>query len=520
MWPARDDDRAVLVCDDAADRPGAALSAACGSLEPGPEFLVACARACAGGAPFQVAAPSARCVPRAVLAAATVVYVRDDEDDGGSALMELACLRSRFRDGAGRLRVARGRGWLALRAPHGGAFGALVEKSPAPNGYNVRNGPSSGAAARGPMPAEQANEAAPAAAAEEVKAPPSGKVLVVFDLEATKKYAKYARIMQIAARAYDLGAVKRMQPDKEADALLGTFDTYVNPRVALTDEVIQLTKITPDMVKDAPLFPEAMKMFDAWLDRFKAYDVSLIGHNTIGGQLRKSDRVPYGGYDFPLLYAEMARNRYEPSPREWFRTRAGTYMDTYTWVLNTDLYCRDNLPYTDSGKSKSHKQTYLYKDLFGVPLEGAHNAMNDVAGLARILMHDRFRVMWTDPKVTEWSRPAATYVDELVAAQVKAEGGNARAIHARQQRFTPSIQQLMQMGGDTEKRKQFVREVNAKAMHEADGGGGGARSLMELMQERNEKNKRRAPETSGHAATATVAPPAKRQRTAKSFFAR
>ena len=349
------------------------------------------------------------------------------------------------------------------------------------------------------------------------KKPESGKVLVVFDLEATKKYAKYARVTQIAARAYDLEKVKTQQPETEADALLGTFSTYVNPRTVMSEEVIKLTGITPAMVKDAPAFPAAMKMFDAWLDEFKAFDLALIGHNTIGGQLRKSDRVPYGGYDFPLLYAEMTRNRYEPSPYEWFRARANTYMDTYTWVLNTDLYCRDNLPFTESGKSRSHKEVYLYKDLFGEQLAGAHNAMNDTAGLARMLMHDRFRVMWTDAKVTEWSRPAATYVQELLAAQIKSEGGNARSISARQQRFTPSIRQHMKMGGDDAKRKKFVRDVNAEAARASDGGQEG-RSLMELMKERTEKNKRRPEKDAG--ATPDGAPPPKRPRTGKSFFAR
>jgi hypothetical protein len=123
MWPARDNDRAVLVCDDTPrDFEGGARRAACDTLSPCPEFASACERACAGGGPFQVAAPSVVCLPRCVLAAARVVYVCVE-----SGPHELEHLRRRFRPGAGRLAVTRGEGWVEVRAPGRGAFGDLID---------------------------------------------------------------------------------------------------------------------------------------------------------------------------------------------------------------------------------------------------------------------------------------------------------------------------------------------------------------------------------------------------------
>ena len=114
MWPARGDDRAVVVGHDAP--PDGVL--ACDTASPGPELAAACERACRPGAPFQVAAPSVAYVPRAALAAAAVVYVHAD-----AGPFELELLRRRFRPGATRLCVTHGDEWTAVRAPRGGAFG-------------------------------------------------------------------------------------------------------------------------------------------------------------------------------------------------------------------------------------------------------------------------------------------------------------------------------------------------------------------------------------------------------------
>ncbi|MEI3578954.1 MAG: exonuclease domain-containing protein [Acutalibacteraceae bacterium] len=43
--------------------------------------------------------------------------------------------------------------------------------------------------------------------------------------------------------------------------VLEEFDTFVNPEKRIPDEVVKLTSITDEMVADAPLEKEALRMF-------------------------------------------------------------------------------------------------------------------------------------------------------------------------------------------------------------------------------------------------------------------
>lgn len=93
---------------------------------------------------------------------------------------------------------------------------------------------------------------------------------VVFDLETTglnssPVYGNMDRIIEIGAYKVVGGEIKE------------SFSTFVNPERNLSEEIVKLTGITQEMVKDAPTFEEVMPDF------FKfCQGCVLVGHNAIG----------------------------------------------------------------------------------------------------------------------------------------------------------------------------------------------------------------------------------------------
>lgn len=93
---------------------------------------------------------------------------------------------------------------------------------------------------------------------------------VVFDLETTglnssPVYGNMDRIIEIGAYKIIGGEIAE------------SFSTFINPERKLSDEIIKLTGITPEMVVDAPTFEEVMPDF------FKFCSGSiLVGHNIAG----------------------------------------------------------------------------------------------------------------------------------------------------------------------------------------------------------------------------------------------
>lgn len=97
-----------------------------------------------------------------------------------------------------------------------------------------------------------------------------GKTFVVFDLETTglnssPSTGSMDRIIEIGAYKVIEGEIKE------------SFTTFVNPERKLSEEIINLTGITPDMVRGAPTYRQVMPDF------FKFCQGSyLVGHNIAG----------------------------------------------------------------------------------------------------------------------------------------------------------------------------------------------------------------------------------------------
>lgn len=115
---------------------------------------------------------------------------------------------------------------------------------------------------------------------------------IVFDIETTGLSVQNDRITEI-------GAVKIRNGE-----IVERFDTFVNPEMEISAEITELTSITNDDVKDAPLCDEALRMFFEFIHKSNPkHTPLLIAHNaTFDTGFIRAAAQRYGmEFDYPYL---------------------------------------------------------------------------------------------------------------------------------------------------------------------------------------------------------------------------
>lgn len=160
------------------------------------------------------------------------------------------------------------------------------------------------------------------------------KTFVVFDLETTGLEATKDGITEIAAVKIVNGRITE------------TFTSLVNPEKDVPPEVIQLSGITNEMVKNERTFPEIIGDFYKFT---RGEDVILVAHNS--------------GFDMGFINKYASENNY--------------LFDNA--VIDTVTLARQKTKYN------KFKLSYLCEKM-QIPLVGAHRALNDAVATAKLFM--------------------------------------------------------------------------------------------------------------------------------------
>jgi DNA polymerase III epsilon subunit-like protein len=169
----------------------------------------------------------------------------------------------------------------------------------------------------------------------------SKRRLWVFDLEATGLDTAKERVTQIAGVPIEAGEILEDR----------AFSAFVNPTIEIPEEIVELTGITQDMVKDAPPFSVV------WPECVAA---GADCHVWIGQSVFE--------YDVPLLEAELKRHGMPPE--------LPPILDSV--VIATKLL----------GAPEGRWSTSALLQRFDVDITGLrrHNALTDVKILGRVLL--------------------------------------------------------------------------------------------------------------------------------------
>ena len=152
---------------------------------------------------------------------------------------------------------------------------------------------------------------------------------MVFDIETTG-------FSPVRNNITEIGAVK-----VKNGQIVDRFSTFVNPREPIPYNIVKLTNITDDMVKDAPVIEDVLPQFRDFVD-----DSILVAHNA--------------RFDTSFIFE--------------FASRQNIVFDD-TFVDTVEL-ARDLLPHLPK-----YKLDVVCNDL-GVSLEGHHRAVNDAEATA------------------------------------------------------------------------------------------------------------------------------------------
>ncbi|MBS4960947.1 MAG: PolC-type DNA polymerase III, partial [Clostridiales bacterium] len=156
---------------------------------------------------------------------------------------------------------------------------------------------------------------------------------VVFDIETTGLSNERDRITEIGAVKVNKGQI------------VDRFSTFVNPQCPIPEKIVELTHITDDMVKDAPVIETVLPAFMDFCQ-----DAVLVAHNA--------------GFDVGFI------------------KKKGLVMgiDVNNTYLDTVELSRSLLP--DLSKHKLN----IVAERLGVSLEGHHRAVNDAEATAEIFI--------------------------------------------------------------------------------------------------------------------------------------
>jgi len=176
---------------------------------------------------------------------------------------------------------------------------------------------------------------------------------IVFDLETTGFSAYKNEIIQFGAKALVWRDGKMVETDF-------TFDELVKPANHIPSNIVKLTGISDDHVKDARSARDVYESFLEWVKTVKRRtgleSTVICGHNV--------------DFDIKFLYNLI---RSQDGAADDFVNTIGFVQDTVSFCRSLDIVC------------KNYSLKHVYSGMFDSTFPNAHTALGDVMALCRIL---------------------------------------------------------------------------------------------------------------------------------------